>query len=122
MIEIRLPRSQVYLGKLFLRLESLKAIREELSESEDHTEHLPNVDALIEAYRSGKLDWSPGYVAFWSKGKQLGRAKEFDTNDFLKVNKKHNGHKGFWVEGVCSPVILITDSLMILTILTAPRA
>jgi hypothetical protein len=94
--------------EVVLRLESLKSIREELT-SEDPTEQLPNVDAIIAAYRSGELTWRPGYVTFWSKGKKLGRVKKFDVDDFLKVNKEHEGHKGFWVEGVCSAVILIVS-------------
>jgi hypothetical protein len=90
------------------RIGSLKSIREELVASGDHTEQLPNVDAIIAAYRSGELNWWPGYVTFWSKGKKLGRAKKFDVDEFLEVNRKHDGHKGFWVEGVCSTATLIT--------------
>ncbi|KAJ5966343.1 hypothetical protein N7481_013057 [Penicillium waksmanii] len=85
--------------EVVLRLESLKSIKEELIGSEDPTGQLPNVDAIIAAYRSGELNWRPGYVTFWSKGKKLGPAKKFDVDDSLKVNRKHDGHRGFWVEG-----------------------
>lgn len=85
-----------------IRLNSLKAIDKDLLNNGDPYEQLENVQAIIDAYRSGELEWDQGLVTFWSKGEQLCEPKEFDLEDFKAVNKEYDGKKGFWVEGVCS--------------------
>ncbi|KAJ5084120.1 hypothetical protein NUU61_008699 [Penicillium alfredii] len=81
------------------RLHWLKFTEAELVKDGDKGEHLPNVRALIKAYRSGKLAWDETKVTYWSKGKQLCEPQEFDVEGFKKINLANNGHKGFWVEG-----------------------
>lgn len=87
-----------------LRLNTLEGIREHLREGGDQYDQLANVEALIEAYRSGRLDWT-GLVTYWSKGVQLCQPRPFDWDEFEAINKKHNGSSAFWVEGVCLPPI-----------------
>ncbi|KAJ5614298.1 hypothetical protein N7528_007952 [Penicillium herquei] len=62
-----------------------------------------NVKALIEAYNSGHLEWSPRLVTYWSHGKQLCQPRPFDWDEAFYINKKHEGWEGFWVEGLDQP-------------------
>lgn len=86
--------------KVIQRLESLKRIKRHLEQKGDDYEELPNVEAIMEEYLSGTLTWVDGRVTYWSKGKKLGPSTIFDFDQFLRLNHEHQGHKGFWVEGV----------------------
>lgn len=81
------------------RLHDLKAIEKTL-EQRDVWKQLPNVQSLMEAYRSKKLVWEEGSVTYWSRGSQICKPKQFKWKDFEEVNRKFDGYKGFWVEGV----------------------
>lgn len=82
------------------RLDSLKVIEKDLVANGDTWESLPNVRAIIKAYRSGELKWSrDGKATYWSHGKQICEPKTWDYDDIIQVNREHNGSKGFWVEG-----------------------
>ncbi|CAI7622301.1 unnamed protein product [Penicillium pancosmium] len=85
---------------VYQRLNSLKAIEEHLSKEGDNYKELPNVRALITAYKSGQLKWNGGLVTYWSKGLKLSEPRPFDWDEFEAINKKHDGHDAFWVEGV----------------------
>ncbi|KAJ5726125.1 uncharacterized protein N7483_007482 [Penicillium malachiteum] len=62
------------------------------------TNQLPNVDAILAAYRNKSLDWT-GLVTYWSEGKQLCQPRLFDWDEFEAINDTYNGSKSFWVEG-----------------------
>lgn len=83
------------------RLDNLKAIEKSLEGNGDVWEELPNVKAIIKAYRSKKLKWSKNSEAtYWFQGKQLCEPKKWNWSDIIKINQEVNGSKGFWVEGV----------------------
>lgn len=83
------------------RLDTLKKIEKHLVENGDPWEELPNVRAIIKAYRSKKLKWSgDGKATYWSRGQKLCEPKVWDYDDIIKVNREHDGSKAFWVEGV----------------------
>jgi hypothetical protein len=83
------------------RLNTLKTMKTILERDGDEREQLPNINALIKAYRAGKLSWSyEGKVTYWNKGKQLSQPKEFEFDNLLEFHNKYDSGKGFWVEGV----------------------
>lgn len=82
------------------RLQTIQVIELSLSDEGDEDEMALNVTAIMQAYRSGQLEWNPGLVTYWSKGVQLYERRVFDWKEFYIINQKHNGQKGFWVEGV----------------------
>lgn len=85
------------------RLETLKNMKKIYERDGDRNGQLPNVEALIKAYREGELTWSEnGEVTYWSKGKQLSQPREFDFDELTKFNCKYDTGTGFWVEGVSS--------------------
>ncbi|KAJ5755604.1 hypothetical protein N7533_005147 [Penicillium manginii] len=63
------------------RLNTLKTMKTILERDGDEREQLPNINALIKAYRAGKLSWS--YEG--------------------KFHNKYDSGKGFWVEGFSGP-------------------
>ncbi|KAJ5692892.1 hypothetical protein N7462_002315 [Penicillium macrosclerotiorum] len=87
-----------------LRLECLKLIEAGLEKKGDRYDQLPNVWAIIEAYKAGELYWhAEKMVTYWSKGEQIGRPRKFDWEDFRKTAGENDGHTGFWVEGLNGP-------------------
>lgn len=83
------------------RLDCLKRIERDHERVGNRYEQLPNVTGLIDAYRSGQLEWSSeGRVTFWSKGRQVSGPRWFEWDEFEKVARENDGQKGFWVEGV----------------------
>lgn len=74
-------------------------MKTELERKGDERDQLSNIEALLEAYRSRKLQWT-GLVTYWSKGEQLCQPRPFNWDEFEAINRKHHGHKNFWVEGV----------------------
>ncbi|KAJ5147404.1 hypothetical protein N7526_000756 [Penicillium atrosanguineum] len=86
------------------RLDNLKIIEKSLEENGDAWEELPNVKAIIKAYRSKKLKWSnEGEATYWFQGTQLCEPKKWSWSDIIKVNQEVQGSKGFWVEGIDGP-------------------
>lgn len=70
-------------------------------EFDDRLEHLPNVKAILNAYRTRKLDWyGHDLVTYWSYGKQLCEPRPLHWAEFEALASKHEGTKSFWVEGV----------------------
>lgn len=82
------------------RLHDLEATRKYLKDTADDLEQLPNIEALLKAYRSSQLEWNVGFVTYWSKGIQICQPRRFDWDEFEAINSRHLGHKGFWTEGV----------------------
>lgn len=84
--------------EVYRRLDSLKLMKLNLMENGDGDEQLPNIEALLEAYRSGKLTWAPVSVTYWARGTQLSEPKEFDGDECERIGREYG--KSFWVEGV----------------------
>ncbi|OOQ86207.1 hypothetical protein PEBR_22408 [Penicillium brasilianum] len=85
------------------RLDTLKFIQKAIFRPQnDPLSEKKNVIAIINAYRTGKLEWISGLVTYWSDGKKLCEPRPFDWDEFDAINKAHSGHKSFWVEGVGS--------------------
>lgn len=86
---------------MYERLDGLKTIQAGLEKEGDRYNQIPNIQAIIAAYRSRKLDWNvTGMVTYWSKGTQLCQPRPFDWDEFEAINSKHEGHSSFWTEGV----------------------
>lgn len=81
------------------RLEILREMEIELQGS-DNFNQLPNVLALLQAYRGGMLDWNIGLVTYWFEGVQLCEPRPFSWDEFEVLNAHHSGKTGFWMEGV----------------------
>jgi hypothetical protein len=84
------------------RLDYLLEMGDQLVKTPDPCGVIPNITAIIIAYRTRQLEWNEGLVTYWSKGKQLCEPRPFHYGEFLDVNKQHDGHNDFWVEGVSS--------------------
>ncbi|KAJ6083744.1 hypothetical protein N7467_007879 [Penicillium canescens] len=95
--------NELYSMAVIKRLATLMEIQEDLETKDDKTktktDQLPNVKALVKAYRSHELEWHEGLITYWSHGKKLCEPRPFDWDEFEAVNNKYEGHKGFWVEG-----------------------
>ena len=92
------------------RLHTLKKLLAYLKEKKDPHEQIPNVEAIMEVYRSGDLEWyGDGRVTYWSHGYIIGNVRQFDWDEYLKLSEKHKGYKGFWVEGVSSDPFLFSN-------------
>ncbi|CAI7601149.1 unnamed protein product [Penicillium glandicola] len=84
------------------RLENLRNIEVEL-QSSDNFNQLPNVRALLQAYRGGILHWNSGLVTYWFEGVQLCEPRPFSWDEFEVLNAHHSGKTGFWMEGLVGP-------------------
>lgn len=92
-----------YSWAILQRLEWLRNLEVELR-SVDRFNQLPNVQALLRAYREGRLNWNVGLVTYWSNGVQLCEPRPFYWDEFEVLNDHYAGHTGFWMEGVSSPM------------------
>lgn len=81
------------------RIDYLKKMKEDIEKSGVGKSQIPNLEALLKAYRRRKLPWT-GLVTYWSKGRQLCQPRPFNWDEFEAINRKFHGHNGFWVEGV----------------------
>ncbi|KAJ6131832.1 hypothetical protein N7471_007047 [Penicillium samsonianum] len=84
------------------RLEILRNMEVEL-QSSDNFNQLPNVRALLQAYRGGMLHWNIGLVTYWFEGVQLCQPRPFSWDEFEVLNTHHSGKTGFWMEGLVGP-------------------
>ncbi|CAI7599441.1 unnamed protein product [Penicillium discolor] len=84
------------------RLEVLRHIEFQL-QSSDKFNQLPNVIALLQAYRGGLLHWNIGLVTYWFEGVQLCEPRQFSWDEFEVLNAHHSGKRGFWMERLVGP-------------------
>jgi hypothetical protein len=97
----KFPSSEKFSQDFILRIHELETMRTDLKNSGDSSKQLQNIKALLSAYRSGRLDWNPGLVTYWSNGVQICQPRLFEWDEFELVNSEHEGNKGgFWTEGV----------------------
>lgn len=83
------------------RLDSLKRVQKSFDELGNDSGNIPNVKAIMAAYRSGDLVWDANSVTYWAHGKLIGGPRKNDVDEFLAFSKEHGPH-GVWVEGVSS--------------------
>ncbi|KAJ5765676.1 hypothetical protein N7520_005235 [Penicillium odoratum] len=105
--EVKKYRKSLYKGEpshlsweVIQRIDALKGIRKDILKEDKH-EQLSNSDAILDAYRKGKLTRNAGrtrLVTYWSKGVQLSQPRPFDWDEFDAINDLHKGEKSFWVE------------------------
>ncbi|KGO78079.1 hypothetical protein PITC_041100 [Penicillium italicum] len=98
--QIRFPGSEELSWDAIQRVHALEAMKTDLASTTDEHDQLPNIEALLEAYKSGELDWNTGLVTYWSKGVQISQPRPFDWDEFEAINSHHGGYEGFWTEGV----------------------
>ncbi|OQD63560.1 hypothetical protein PENPOL_c009G05776 [Penicillium polonicum] len=99
--EMRFLGSEELSWETVQRVHQLETMKTDLANTTDDYEQLPNIEALLEAYKSGELDWNTGLVTYWLKGAQISQPRPFDWDEFEAINSHHQGYKGFWAEGIC---------------------
>lgn len=84
------------------RLSELKAMRFETESGVARPlfNQLINIQAIIQAYETKKLTWTPGMVTYWTKGKQICQPRPFDWDEFEAISMAYDGKDQFWVEGI----------------------
>jgi len=81
---------------------NLQKIAAHLKKIKDPYKELVNVEAILAAYKAGKLEWNDN-ATYWCQGKMIAGPSPFSFEDFGKLNTEENrGDGGFWVEGVSS--------------------
>lgn len=75
-------------------------MQSEISRKGDKYEQLPNLKAILKAYREGTLKAWPGLVTYWSDGKQLCQPRPFDWAECEAINRANEGTKAFFTEPV----------------------
>ncbi|KAJ5152026.1 hypothetical protein N7492_010321 [Penicillium capsulatum] len=84
------------------RLDSLKFIERRLLEKGEGEAELPNIRAIMKAYRTRQLEWT-GEITYWSNGRMVGGRADWDPDDCLAVANREGSGRGFWLEGVDGP-------------------
>ncbi|KAJ5547391.1 hypothetical protein N7494_004976 [Penicillium frequentans] len=97
------PREDSALSEAVVqRLESLDDLWESIYKAGDRFEQLVNIEAVMDAYRSGELQWN-GLVTYWSFGSQLCQPRPFNWDEFEAINERYEGSMSFWTEGLDGP-------------------
>lgn len=83
------------------RLQGLIRIEMKLLQNGKYNK-LATVQAIMQAYRSGKLEWNPRLVTYlWATNKgQLCQPRPLNWAEFREVQKLHLDETNFWIEGV----------------------
>lgn len=84
------------------RLEQLESIGKWLESENDPHNLIPIVLEMIRQYKSKELEIHPGLVTYWSDGRRITEPRPYDRLELVDLSRKHDGHRAFWVEGVCS--------------------
>ncbi|KAJ5957464.1 hypothetical protein N7501_011743 [Penicillium viridicatum] len=98
--EMRFPGSEELSWETVQRVHQLETMKTDLANTTDDYEQLPNIEALLEAYKSGELVWNTGLVTYWLKGARISQPRPFDWDEIEAINSHHQGYKGFWAEGM----------------------
>lgn len=91
----------------------------------DKNSQIPNIQAILQAYRSKSLTWTDGLVTYWAKGKKLCEPRPFDWDEFEAINSANGGHKSFWVEGVSLKLLsthMSLETLIVFYLGAGPRS
>ncbi|KAJ5732019.1 hypothetical protein N7493_003500 [Penicillium malachiteum] len=102
-------RKQQYPGlewDVVKRLESLVFIKEWFEEEKDRDEYeqLVNVKALIKAYKSKTLEFTPGLVTYWWGGVQRSQPRPHKWDEYFALWRESGSGNSFWVEGLFDDV------------------
>ncbi|CAG8169889.1 unnamed protein product [Penicillium olsonii] len=90
--------------KVALRLKALEGSLAWVQETGDEFNVACSLEAIIDAYKSGSLDWVDGLVTYWNKGVQLCQPRPFDWREFYHLYALHKGSEtGFHTEGLFGP-------------------
>ncbi|KAJ5933579.1 hypothetical protein N7454_005908 [Penicillium verhagenii] len=81
------------------RIHTLNLIGHEKVRLNDPNEHVETIRQIQHAYRHKALDWTPGLVTYWRKGKQLCKPRPFKWDEYEAVCRTRNDVHSFWVEG-----------------------
>ncbi|KAJ5581356.1 hypothetical protein N7450_007657 [Penicillium hetheringtonii] len=82
------------------RMANLQKIADHLKKIKDPYQELVNVEAILAAYKAGKLEWND-HATYWCQGKMIAGPSPFSFEDFGKLKTDENrGNGGFWVEGI----------------------
>jgi hypothetical protein len=72
---------------------------EELEEEDPSDPHIPNIKAIMDAYRSGDLKIVPGLVTHWARGVKV--AGPMQDGNTLELFEKYARPEGYlWTEKV----------------------
>lgn len=102
---------------LLFRIKCLKSIFQNLMENGDPYKQIRNIRVILKAYREGNLELN-GLITYWSHGDRLCQPRPFNWEEFDAINDAHEGHVGFWVEGVSTPFNFYRAPLNILSYTT----
>ena len=84
----------------YKRIYELRLLELDLVAKRDPQNQLPNVRALLKAYRSGDLEIQKGQVIFYLDGVPLGEPKEWNVKEYLAIQKEKAPEAVLWVEGI----------------------
>lgn len=82
------------------RLESLKKHKALLEEKGDHPGQLANIIAIMEAYKTKRLDCMPSMVSVWIEGTMVGKPEMYNPRKMQSRFEAHGCPKNWWVEAV----------------------
>ena len=85
--------------QVYQRVYELRFLEFDLAKKHDPQKQLPNVRAVLKAYRSGRLNLVEGKVIFYIDGEPLGGPQEWNVEKFLTV-RKERPEAALWVEGI----------------------
>lgn len=94
------PGSEELTPDVIERLHELEAMKKDLEIVRGPPSQVPNINAIVKAYRSRKLTWTPGSITYWSNGVQICEPRAFDWDEFETINAEHRKDGAFWTEGV----------------------
>ncbi|KAJ5158815.1 uncharacterized protein N7500_008466 [Penicillium coprophilum] len=97
------PGSEELSWEAIQRVHELESMKTDVAAAADQYEQLPNIEAILEEYKSCELEWNIGLVTYWSRGVQICQPRRFDWDEFESINSHFNGDKGFWTEGLTGP-------------------
>lgn len=97
--------------EVYHRIKTLRTIQRQIQNA-DKSEQLPNIKAILQAYRDEELQWNPGLITYWSRGVKLCEPRPFRWDEFEAINAAHGGHKSFWTEGVSYTTVSVNAKTM----------
>lgn len=87
--------------KVYQRLDSLKKTYRYFEEISANHPQLKNLRAVLEAYRSKKLEVRPNMMTYWAEGVQLCNYRPWDWDEFGEFADTHGAEEQkLWPEQV----------------------